>query len=173
MRTISALARPSVSRIRKRPHSKSANPLKNKSAKPPNNPPTAAKFCCAVAVQRRRLVRLPEDGLGDLRRGDGRRRRHPQRADVRAREKQIGGSEGSLEPSGPLLTHLHTVYKAYSECLPTRLDPLAERTCFSQVRALQHRDDAGLAEPGEVRSDGRGRHPTVHTQHGPGPPGRG
>jgi hypothetical protein len=27
----------------------------------------------------------------------------------------------------------HTVYMAYSECLPTRLNPLAERTCFSQV----------------------------------------
>jgi hypothetical protein len=56
------------------------------------------------------------------------------------REKQIGGSGGSLEPPGPLLeppgpllTHLHTVYMAYSECLPTRLNPLAERTCFSQA----------------------------------------
>ena len=39
-----------------------------------------------------------------------------------------------LEPPGPLLTHLHTVYMAYSERLPTRLNPLAERTCFSQVR---------------------------------------
>ena len=38
-----------------------------------------------------------------------------------------------LEPPGPLLTHLHAVYMAYSECLPTRLNPLAERTCFSQV----------------------------------------
>ena len=38
-----------------------------------------------------------------------------------------------LEPPGPLLTHLYTVYMAYSECLPTRLNPLAERTCFSQV----------------------------------------
>ena len=34
--------------------------------------------------------------------------------------KEIGGSGGSLEPLGPLLTHLHTVYLAYSECLPTR-----------------------------------------------------
>ena len=25
---------------------------------------------------------------------------------------------------------------AYSECLPTRLNPLAERTCFSQMRVL-------------------------------------
>ena len=38
-----------------------------------------------------------------------------------------------LEPPGPLLTHLHTVLMACSECLPTRLNPLAERTCFSQV----------------------------------------
>jgi hypothetical protein len=52
-----------------------------------------------------------------------------------------GGSGGSLEPPGPLLglpgpllTHLHTVYMACSECLPTRLNPLAERTCFSQAR---------------------------------------
>ena len=62
---------------------------------------------------------------------------------VRGREQQIGGSGDSLEPPwasflnpppGPLPTHLHTVYLAYSECLPTRLNPLAERTCFSQVR---------------------------------------
>jgi hypothetical protein len=38
-----------------------------------------------------------------------------------------------LEHHGPLLMHLHTVYMAYSECLPTRLNPLAERTCFSQA----------------------------------------
>ena len=59
---------------------------------------------------------------------------------VATREQQIGGSGGSLEPPGPLLeppgpllTHLHTVYMDYSECLPTRLNPLAERTCLSQV----------------------------------------
>jgi hypothetical protein len=51
--------------------------------------------------------------------------------EVEPREKQIGGSGGSLEPPGPLLTHLHTVYMAYSECLPTRLNPLAERACFT------------------------------------------
>ena len=63
------------------------------------------------------------------------------RSAARRREKQIGGSGGSLEPPGPLLeppgpllTHRHTVYIAYSECLPTRLSPLAERTCFSQAR---------------------------------------
>ena len=38
-----------------------------------------------------------------------------------------------LETPGPLLTHLHTVYMAYSERLPTRVNPLAERTRFSQV----------------------------------------
>ena len=38
-----------------------------------------------------------------------------------------------LEPPGPLLTHLHTVYMGYSERLPTRLNPLAKRTCFYQV----------------------------------------
>jgi hypothetical protein len=27
--------------------------------------------------------------------------------------------------------HLYTVYMEYSECLPTRLNPLAERTSFS------------------------------------------
>ena len=48
-------------------------------------------------------------------------------------EKQTRGSGGSLEPPGPLLTHLHTVHIAYSECLPTRVNPLAERTCCSQV----------------------------------------
>ena len=29
--------------------------------------------------------------------------------------------------------HPHTVYMEYSECLPTLLNPLAERACFSQV----------------------------------------
>ena len=48
-------------------------------------------------------------------------------------EKHIRGSVGSLEPPGLLPTHLHTVYMAYSECLPTLLNPLTERTCFSQV----------------------------------------
>jgi hypothetical protein len=40
-----------------------------------------------------------------------------------------------LEPPVPLLTHPHTVYMACSECLPTHLNPLAERACFSQARA--------------------------------------
>ena len=53
--------------------------------------------------------------------------------EVCAGEKEIGGSGGSLEPPGPLFTHLHTVYMGCSERLPTRLNPLAERACFSQV----------------------------------------
>jgi hypothetical protein len=35
---------------------------------------------------------------------------------VKAREKEIGGSGGSLEPPGPLLTPLHTVYGVF--CVP-------------------------------------------------------
>jgi hypothetical protein len=51
----------------------------------------------------------------------------------------------SLEPPGPLLTQvLHNVYMAYSECIFTRLNPLAERTCFSQAR-VQRRRSARLA----------------------------
>jgi hypothetical protein len=42
------------------------------------------------------------------------------------RENKIKGSGCSLEPPGLLLTHLHTVYMACSECLRTRLNPLAE-----------------------------------------------
>ena len=42
---------------------------------------------------------------------------------ARGREKEIGGSGGSLEPPGPLLTHLHTAYMANSGYLPTRLNP--------------------------------------------------
>ena len=49
---------------------------------------------------------------------------------VLERAKEIGGSGGSLEPPGPLLTHFRTVYMAYSECPPTLLNPLAERTLF-------------------------------------------
>ena len=38
-----------------------------------------------------------------------------------------------LNPLGLFLrTILHTVYMSYSECLPTLLNPLAERTCCSQ-----------------------------------------
>jgi hypothetical protein len=47
------------------------------------------------------------------------------------RKQQTRGSGGSLDPPVPLLTHLHTVCMAFYERLPTRLNPLAERTCFS------------------------------------------
>jgi hypothetical protein len=46
-----------------------------------------------------------------------------------AGRKRSGAQGGSLDPPG-LLTHLHTAYTAYSECLPTRLNPLAERALF-------------------------------------------
>jgi hypothetical protein len=60
---------------------------------------------------------------------------------VPTREQQTWGFRGVhlnplglfLDPPGPLLTHLHTVYIAYSDCLSMRLNPLAERTRFSQV----------------------------------------
>ena len=48
---------------------------------------------------------------------------------VRTVEKQIGGSGGSLEPPGPLLDP--------PERLPTGLNPLAEKACFSQVRTVE------------------------------------
>jgi hypothetical protein len=77
--------------------------------------------------------------------------------EVRAREKQIGGSGGSLEPPGPLLespgpllTHLHAVFMAYSDCLPTPLNPLAERACFSQARARDNWDTYVLQMPAAV-----------------------
>jgi hypothetical protein len=55
---------------------------------------------------------------------------------------------GSLDPPGPLLTHLHTVYMAYYlECLPTRLNPRAEKTWFSQVRT---RDAAVVGAVGRL-----------------------
>ena len=38
--------------------------------------------------------------------------------------------------------HLHTVHMGCSECLPTLLNPLAERTCFSQVRVFSGRVDS-------------------------------
>jgi hypothetical protein len=36
--------------------------------------------------------------------------------------------------------HLHTVHTEYSECLPTLLNPLAERSCFSQVSIHEMKD---------------------------------
>jgi hypothetical protein len=43
-----------------------------------------------------------------------------------------GAQGGSLDPPGPTPMPLYTVYMEYSECTPTLLNPLAERTCFSQ-----------------------------------------
>ena len=79
------------------------------------------------------------------------------RGDVDDREKPIEGSGGSLDPPGPLLepprplpTHLHTVVMACSECVPTRLSPLAERACFSQASDRgESRDLGGGGVPGE------------------------
>jgi hypothetical protein len=55
-------------------------------------------------------------------------------------EQQIGSAGGSLEPPGPLLEppgplpmRLPTVHMECSGCLPALLNPLAERTCFSQA----------------------------------------
>ena len=76
---------------------------------------------------------LPRRLHGDVRELGGAQVREPA---VRDGEKQMRGSGGSLEPPGPLPTHLHTVHMEYSGRLPTRLSPLAERTCFSQVRDL-------------------------------------
>jgi hypothetical protein len=68
------------------------------------------------------------------------------RAEVEAREKEIGGSGGSLEPSGPLITQLHSVCMGYSESLPTLLHPLAERTCYSlQVEAARPSAEPSVA----------------------------
>ena len=50
-----------------------------------------------------------------------------------------------MNPLG-LFLNLHTVYLAYSECLPTRLNPLAEGTRFSQVTMAENRKKAGLDE---------------------------
>ena len=54
------------------------------------------------------------------------------------REGERGrGFRGSLGPPGPFFTHLDTVYMEYSKCLPTLLNPLAQRTYFSQMPDAQ------------------------------------
>ena len=87
------------------------------------------------------FVRVRANALAEL------RRYRSARARLSAcREQQIGGSAFRgliwhlnpqlglfLNPFGLVLTHLHTVYMVCSECLPTRLNPLVERTCFSQA----------------------------------------
>ena len=72
--------------------------------------------------------------------------------DVGSRVYEMG-SGGSLEPPGPL-TYLHTVYMAYSECLPTRLNPLAERTCFSQVGIALSSQTAVKTRKGKKKTSG-------------------
>jgi hypothetical protein len=98
------------------------------------------------------------------------------------REQQIGGSGGSLEPPGPhlqppgpLLTRLHTVHIAYSECLPTRLNPLAERTGFPQALGIPVLIFLGLTRD-HLKGTVRPGHTWVEQYrpglYCPGPPGR-
>ena len=67
---------------------------------------------------------------------------------VDAGEKEIGGSGSGvhLSPPGPLPMHLHTACVELSECLPTLLNPPAERTCFSQVDAARLQEELAAAE---------------------------
>jgi hypothetical protein len=67
----------------------------------------------------------------------------------------MGVQGGSLEPPGPLPMHLHTVHMEYSQCLRTLLNPLAERTCFFQVRVIP---------PHELLQHGEGEVPAWVTQ---------
>ena len=53
----------------------------------------------------------------------------------------------SPEPPGPLPTHLHTVCLTYSECLPTLLNPLDERACFSQVVKAWDQLELDIGDP--------------------------
>jgi hypothetical protein len=65
-----------------------------------------------------------------------------------------------LNPLGLFITHLHTIYMAYSECIPTRLNPPAERTCFSQVQLFaSNNPDADVTWRVELRagSDNTGK----------------
>jgi hypothetical protein len=94
-------------------------------------PPRRGLYPAAAYTSRDSLVVEEEEGEEEGEGEEGRRAVAAAASDARSREKRIRGSGGSLEPPGPLLTHLHTVYVAYSEGLPTRLSPLAERTCFS------------------------------------------
>jgi hypothetical protein len=70
---------------------------------------------------------------------------HMRQAQACGRAHLLGGSGASLEPPGPLLeppgrllTHLHTVYIVYSECLTMRLNPLAERACSAQAYGIDY-----------------------------------
>jgi hypothetical protein len=75
---------------------------------------------------------------------------------ARAREKERAGSGGSLEAPGPLLTHIYTVNMESSECLPTRLKPMAERTCCSQARAGAAVEEVGRRRCGAGPEPGGG-----------------
>jgi hypothetical protein len=84
----------------------------------------------------------------------------PELHDWCAPEKQIRGSGGSLEPPGPLPTHLYTVYVECSECLPTRLNPLAERTLL--LPGARSSGCASGASTGRRRRLGLGRIVALH-----------
>ena len=72
-----------------------------------------------------------------------------------------------LDPPGPLISHLHTVYMEYSECLPTRLNPLAERTCFSQADSAASTCWFKGQTPEADRTDNDGTYRTLY-RSGPG-----
>ena len=74
-------------------------------------------------------------------------------------ERDTGVQGGSLEPPGPLLTHLHAVYMPYSTCLPARLNPLAERTLF--LPRLADADHVRCDERLRVRVPAQGLDPGV------------
>jgi hypothetical protein len=60
-----------------------------------------------------------------------------------------------LNPPGPLPMHLLTVYTGYSECLPTLLHPLAERTSVSpRYKLTQPEDYYYLQQGGCTTVDG-------------------
>jgi hypothetical protein len=70
-------------------------------------------------------------------------------------ESDAGAQGAHSNPPGPLPAHPpHRAYMECSECLPTRLNPVAERARFSQVRRVQRhrgRGRAGRAGPGHAR----------------------
>ena len=111
----------------------------NKAKCVPRGAPRSSRAACCGAA--RPHVSFPANPARRGRRPPGRARAvyRPPGPPPPRREKEIGGSGGSLEPPGPLPTHLHTVYMEYSECVPTLVNPLAKRTCFSQVRECWRR----------------------------------
>jgi hypothetical protein len=82
---------------------------------------------------------------------------------VPPREKEIGVSGGSVEPLGLFLRTSIPIYMAYSEHLLTRLNPLAERACFSQVPPrLAQRDSLGTVSAASCYSTGSSRGRVCH-----------